>query len=235
MRVRVIGCDGAYPSPGGVCSSYLFTGADDFVVDLGAGSLARLLCHCRPEELAGVFLSHFHADHISDIGVLGHYLRFGPSEPASLALWVPQGGLEWHESFAVRPYGEADAVTLPGGTDLSFFRNGHNPEAHSLRVESEGRSIVYTGDAALSDGLLGFSAGADLVIAEASAGAGRVPGGIRHMGAAEAVLLAAATGASTLLLTHLIPGTDREATLQAAANGFDGRCMIAEEDMLLEV
>lgn len=75
MKVTIIGCWGGYPKVNEASSGYLFE-EDGFklLVDCGSGVLSKLQQHVVPEELNAVLLSHYHADHIADIGVLQHAL-----------------------------------------------------------------------------------------------------------------------------------------------------------------
>ncbi|PRS39145.1 hypothetical protein C6W19_10090, partial [Bacillus sp. RJGP41] len=42
------------------------------VLDCGSGVLSQLQNHMKPEDLGAVVLSHYHPDHVADIGVLQH-------------------------------------------------------------------------------------------------------------------------------------------------------------------
>ncbi len=46
-------------------------------MDCGSAVLSQLQTYITPEELDAVILSHYHADHMADIGVLQHALLIG--------------------------------------------------------------------------------------------------------------------------------------------------------------
>ena len=73
MKLTVIGCWGAYPGPGGASSGYLIENeragsSDRFLLDCGSGVLSKLHEYTDITKLNNIVLSHYHADHIADIG-----------------------------------------------------------------------------------------------------------------------------------------------------------------------
>ena len=75
MKITVIGFWGGYPAKNEASSGYLLEYGDyRILLDCGSGVLSELQNHMRPEELHAVVLSHYHPDHIADVGVLQHAL-----------------------------------------------------------------------------------------------------------------------------------------------------------------
>ncbi|GAB4529691.1 MAG: MBL fold metallo-hydrolase [Amphiplicatus sp.] len=176
--------------------------ADDrfFLVDAGTGSWETLQAAGVPAgRLAGVFLTHFHSDHIGDLGEanLGSWVA---GRPAPLSVYGPSGvarvvaGLNEayaldsgyrtaHHGKAVAPPraaglqahafdGRAQAVVYEAdGLTVTAFPVKHDPvdPAVGYRFDYKGRSIVVSGDTAYSDSLIRAAAGADLLIHEAQA------------------------------------------------------------------
>ena len=70
MKLTVLGCLGAYPYEGQGTSSYLLQ-ADGFnlLLDAGSSTLVELEKELDPLDLDAVILSHYHHDHIADLGV----------------------------------------------------------------------------------------------------------------------------------------------------------------------
>ena len=76
MNVTVLGKYGPYPKAGGAASGYLLSaGGNRILLDCGSGVFSRLISLCPPEELSAVHLTHLHADHSSDLGVMNYYLQ----------------------------------------------------------------------------------------------------------------------------------------------------------------
>ncbi|MBB5520063.1 MBL fold metallo-hydrolase [Amphiplicatus metriothermophilus] len=178
----------------------IFAGGRFFLVDAGTGSWETLQAAGVPAgRLAGVFLTHFHSDHIGDLGEanLGSWVA---GRPTPLAVYGPSGvervvgGLNEayaldseyrtaHHGKAVAPPraaglraqafdGRGQAVVYEeGGLTVSAFPVTHDPvdPAVGYRFDYKGRSVVVSGDTAYSDSLVRAAAGADLLIHEAQA------------------------------------------------------------------
>lgn len=71
MKVTVIGCYGGFPAANEATSGYLFQSGDySLLVDCGSAVLSKLFGYVPAEKLDAVVLSHYHHDHIADIGPL---------------------------------------------------------------------------------------------------------------------------------------------------------------------
>src|SRR5690625_1479870 len=71
MKVTIIGFWGGYPAAGGATSAYLVEEKDfKLLVDAGSGSLSKLQSYINISDLDAVIVSHYHQDHVADIGVL---------------------------------------------------------------------------------------------------------------------------------------------------------------------
>jgi phosphoribosyl 1,2-cyclic phosphodiesterase len=81
-------------------------------------------------------------------------------------------------------------------------------EALSYRMESGGSIMVYTGDTALSDRLIDFCRGVDLVVAECSFPDNEGAGG--HMTVSDVGKLASEADPARLVLVHMYPQVDPE-------------------------
>src|SRR5690625_7749578 len=71
MELIVIGYWGGYPAENGATSAYMIK-KDGFnlVIDMGSGALSKLQKYINVEQIDAVLLSHYHHDHVADIGVL---------------------------------------------------------------------------------------------------------------------------------------------------------------------
>jgi ribonuclease Z len=171
-----------------------------FLVDAGSGSFENIQAASIPaSRLAGVFLTHFHSDHIGDLSEanLGSWVT---ARPAPLSVYGPQGverivageneafalDAEYriaHHGKGVAPLrskgmvarvfdGSAPVVALDeGGLKVTAFPVKHDPvvPAVGYRFDYQGRSVVVSGDTAYSDSLIAAATGADVLIHEAQA------------------------------------------------------------------
>ena len=235
MRLTVLGCSGTYPGPDSPCSGYLVE-HDGFrlVVDLGPGALGPLQRVIDLLEIDAVYVSHLHADHCTDLVGLSYARRYHPGGlPAPLAVYGPAGlAGRLCQVFEVAPPDRLRPVydfhEVPVGTTqigpftVTSLRMNHPVECHGLRIEAGGRTLAYSADTASTRRLDILAADADAFLCEASwpDAPGRPPG--LHLSGREAGEHAARAGARRLLLTHLMPWTDREAMAAEAAQAYDG-------------
>ncbi len=178
----------------------IFAGGRFYLVDAGTGSWENIQAAGIPgDRLAGIFLTHFHSDHIGDIGEadLGSWVT-GRSAP--LGVYGPTGvnrvvdGLNAayaldHE-YRTAHHGKAvaeprsaglAAVSFDGasspvvfeqdGLRVTAFPVRHDPviPAVGYRFDYNGRSVVISGDTAFTPGLIEAAQGADLLVHEAQA------------------------------------------------------------------
>jgi ribonuclease BN (tRNA processing enzyme) len=123
-------------------------------------------------RLAGVVLTHLHADHCSGLEGLGAYWKYTRKQPPLPLLM----GREVAEQFGRRSEAdlyEPSVVRKRTPTDNGPFRLLAHPAEHgdmpaySFRVEAGGRTLGLSGDTAFDPDLVRWLAAADLVIHEA--------------------------------------------------------------------
>ncbi len=105
---------------------------------------------------------------------------------------------------------------------MTTARTNHPVEAHALRLEAGGRSLVYSADSAVCDGLVELARGCDVFLCEASWLSEPTPPPDIHLTGREAGEHATRAGVGRLLLTHLMPFTDA-AAIEAEARHHLGR------------
>lgn len=170
MNVTVLGKYGPYPKAGGAASGYLLSaGGNRILLDCGSGVFSRLISLCPPEELSAVLLTHLHADHSSDLGVMNYYLqRLGRELDVFLPVdAVRFSAIEGMKGFRFHPVREGDRIAV-GGAEIAFYGMRHPVPALGIRVSAEGRVFAYTGDTNDFEGLSLFWKGADTVLADAA-------------------------------------------------------------------
>jgi ribonuclease BN (tRNA processing enzyme) len=235
VRLTVLGCSGTFPGPESPCSGYLVEHEGfRLVLDLGNGALGQLQRHCDLRDVDAVWISHLHADHCLDLVALSYALRYHPAGPVPrLPVHGPVGLAERiARSFEAPPQdglGEVYAYTVvePGVARIGPFevttaRVAHPVEAHAVRLSAGGRSLVYSGDTARSDALVGLARDCDLLLCEASWPSEPEPPPGIHLTGREAGDHAARAAAGRLVLTHLMPFADRDVMLAEAREGYAG-------------
>ena len=218
------------------------------MIDSGPGALRQLAAAgVSFEDLDGVFYTHFHPDHIADLPAFLFALRYfsigtrtepvrvvGAKGLADLVAGLTGAYGEWIEP------GSAKAIIseLPTGDWTHFSCRGveavsgpipHLPHSLGYRFKTAaGKVLAITGDTGFGPGLIEFATGADVLITECSFYERQVSG---HLTAREVALAARQSGVSTLVLTHLYPGTDSREVAAAVSSDFPGRVLVAEDLM----
>jgi ribonuclease BN (tRNA processing enzyme) len=246
VRLTVLGGAGGFPPAGGACSGYLIE-HDGFrlLVDPGYAIVPRLLGIVPAKAIDAVLVSHGHPDHVADLNPLLRARLMGDDEAPRLPAYALPSALS--------PVLALDQITaLKGAYDLHEFGAGeafpigpfaiqsrllpHSIPNAGLRISAGGTTITYTGDAGPSDDLVELATGTDLLLAEATY-VDSVPSGNATVlnSALEVGRQARRARASRLMLTHLMPGTDPEASRAAASRSFDDWIAVATPGTIVEI
>jgi len=246
MRLTVLGGAGAFPPASGACSGYLIE-HDGFrlLVDPGYAIVPRLLEIMPPEAIDAVLVSHGHPDHVADLNpLLRARLMQDDEAPRLPAYALPE---------ALSPVLALDQIkALTGACEVRTFEAGeafaigpfaiesralpHSIPNAGVRISAGSTSITYTGDAGPTDDLVALATGSDLLLAEATY-VESVPSG--NEGVLNSALVvghqARRAGAGRLMLTHLLPGTDPDASRAAAGRFFDDWIAVATPGTIVDL
>lgn len=231
MKYRCLGKYGPYPAAGGACSGHLLWQEGKAVVlDMGCGTLPRLLASTKENEVCGIVLTHLHPDHYSDLLVYAQYLAkcserpmplFLPSVPERVSsLLADTGVFEVHAS-------NAETAAQCGPFMLRFAPTVHPLPGYAVRVEGEA-AFAYTGDSLVTHALAAWASKADVLLCDAPFTAETAPVSSPHMTAEQAGELAAAAQVKALWISHLVPGSDEQAVLCAARRIFRESSLVEE-------
>ena len=240
MQLTVLGCAGTFPGPGGPCSGYLVE-HDGYrlVLDLGAGALGQLQLHCGLLDVDAIYITHLHADHCIDLVAYSYARRYHPAGvPPRLPVYGPAGTSErisnsfesppldgLIEVFDFRETGCGQLQLGPFSVTTSVM--SHPVECHAVRLEVDGRSLVYSADTGESDALVELARGCDVFLCEASWLSDREhPAGV-HLTGRQAAEHAKRAGVATLLLTHVVAFFDPLEVLAEAKAAYDGDIALA--------
>ncbi|MBG9945194.1 MBL fold metallo-hydrolase [Brevibacillus formosus] len=233
MRITVLGYQSPYPGPGGATPGYLIeTERVKILLDCGSGVLAQLGKHLPIYELDAMLLSHYHHDHVADVGVMQYGLMvhqlFGqrPTDKP-LPIYAPAlpvvnaQTLVYREATTFTPITEETSVTI-GDVVITFLRTDHGDgdPCYAMRLEANGRVLVYGADSGPGTAWEGFASQADLFICEGTYLDYNLPAKPNgHLSVRQAAELAQSLSCRSLLVTHLFYGYD-ESQVIAEAHAF---------------
>ena len=196
LQLFMCGTSSPLPDPNRAqaCVAVL-AGESLYVVDTGAGSARVATLGRLPlERLEAVFLTHFHSDHIAALPEF-NLNSWVAGRPWPLAVFGPPGvsevvdglnaayGLD--STYRVAHHGEelmppelgvmqanlmeAGATQIFGDLTVTSFEVNHYPirPAVGYRFDYRGRSVVISGDAIITQGLIDAATGADLLLQDA--------------------------------------------------------------------
>lgn len=244
MQLSIVGCWGGYPKANEASSGYLLEhDGYNLLIDCGSGVLSKLQNMLKPEELNGLILSHYHADHIADIGVLQHALLIqgflGKQVPC-----LPIYGHALNElEFAKLTYKnitkgvayDPNASVQIGPFTLRFLQTEHPVPCYAMRIEANQKVLVYTADTAFKEELVNFSQNADVLLCECNLYGNMNGSGAGHMTSVDAGSLAARANVKELILTHLPHFGDLEQLVDEASQQYSGSIQLAAQDMVINI
>jgi ribonuclease BN (tRNA processing enzyme) len=236
MKVTVIGYWGGYPEAGEATTGYLFE-HDYFrlLVDCGSGVLSQLQKYIKPEQLDAVLISHYHHDHVADIGVL-QYARLIKSLTGDKLPELPIYGHMFDEhgfsSLTHEPYTKGIAYNPEealqiGPFSITFMKTKHPVVCYAMRITAGDQTVVFTADSSYLPEFVSFAKGADLFICECNLYENQDGTKAGHMNSREAGSIAKEAEVGELLLTHLPHDGDIQQLPEQAKKVFDGKITLA--------
>jgi ribonuclease BN (tRNA processing enzyme) len=234
MEITILGCGGGVPRPGGaLCGQLVSHGERRIWVDAGSGTLGVLLRYAGIADIDTVVISHRHFDHFLDL----YPFAYAREKLAETQPGTPRFRLIGPPDFLAH----AERLTGPGGLDdvldwtplelggstpigdvtLDTASMRHGVPTLGMRFTAGGRTIAYSADTGPCDALVDIGRDADVLVCEATYGAGE-PGEPMHLSARQAGEHAERAGARSLVLTHTWYQHDLDEVVAAARAVYGG-------------
>jgi ribonuclease BN (tRNA processing enzyme) len=244
--MTVLGKSPAMPDANGANSGYLIRHAGfTLLLECGSGVFGKLRGVCDPAEVDAVLITHLHADHVLDLFPFSHALTYHRGDRRSPELWAPPGSKQAFTTlgavfdaerqistaFALAEY-DPDRTLTVGPFTVSFCEVPHYVPAWGCDLSSDdGRRLTFGADCGPNDEIVELARHTDLLMLEATEGAGPYAGAPfrGHLTAAEAGELARRAGPGRLLLTHYSDELDAALVRAAGEATFAGPVELAAE------
>lgn len=223
MELTVLGKYGPYGKAGvGAASGYLVTDGDfKILCDMGSGVLSRLINAVDVRQLDGIYISHLHYDHTSDL-LPFRYLLEEIEKPVTI--YTHRENSEWYNILFNHPLfnmvdTDENTVLDVRGVKMEFFKMNHAITDYAVKFTGSGK-LLYTGDTAYTDAIIDAGKDCDVILADCSKPTHFIGA---HMTADKAIILQEKTGAR-VIATHLSPDYTPEEIFEGKENIY-----IAEE------
>ena len=243
MKVTVVGFWGGYPGVNSATSGYIFE-KDGFqlLVDCGSGVLAQLQNYTEPTDLNAVILSHYHHDHIADIGplqfarLIASFLGKGKdvlpiyghgADKDAFSKLTHKNITEAHE------YNPNETLHI-GPFSIEFLKTAHPVVCYAMKIKTDDAAVVYTADSSYLDSFIPFTKNADLFICECNFYANQDGKGAGHMNSHDAAKISNEANVQKLLLTHLPHFGEHEQLVTEAKSIFKGDISLASAGLVWE-
>jgi ribonuclease Z len=244
-----------------------------FLFDAGRGALQRLTELKVPwQAVQGVFLTHLHSDHIvgfPDLWLTGWLIAPGRNVP--LRVWGPPGTVHmmthlqqaFQYDMAVRAANDRAApngavlrveeiregvIYEQDGVTVTAFDVDHAPVEHAFgyRIDYAGRSVVLSGDTRVSEKLIQYSQGVDVLVHEVFVPETLLRAGVAperakniigyHTTAEEAGTVFARAKPKLAVYSHIcMPAASEQDLLSPTRKTYKGPLEVGEDLMDIEV
>lgn len=247
MKLTVLGFYGGYPTKDIGTSSYLLE-SDGYhlLLDAGSYSLLTLEKHINPIDLDAVLLSHYHHDHIADLGVLQFTRLLKKDEqgnrPHTLPIYCHDDDTHHFEEMTLENASQGIKYNHSSSMDIGPFKITHMKTLHpvpcyAFRIEEKktGKILVYTADSGFLEKFISFSKEADVLLADSNFYKGMENHTV-HMTAKECGMIAQKANVKKLVLTHL-PQTGNWDQLveQAQEAAPETTIILADKELTLSI
>lgn len=249
MRLHILGSGTCVPNIRRGSSGYaLELSKSTILLDCGNGTTWKLgrvgIDYLNVDH---IFITHFHPDHTADIipflfaTKYPHPTRF---REKPLVIWGPKGFIDLYSCLktAYHDWIAPDLLTVKEVNEepviledfvLTASDTLHTENSIAYRIESNGKSLVYSGDTGYTEKLVELAKEADLLLIECS-----FPDELKfyaHLTPTEVGKIANASQAKKIILTHLYSDCDEIDVISQVKNHVDVDVILAEDLMEIEI
>lgn len=249
MKLHILGSGTCVPNIRRSSSGYaLELSKSTVLLDCGSGTTWKLgMVGVDYLTVDHIFITHFHPDHTADLIPFLFATKYPHPKKRRekpLVIWGPKGFTEFYSSLkiAFHDWIAPDELTVkeineePLRLDdfVLIARNTfHTENSVAYRIESDGKSIVYSGDTGYTESLIELAKDTDLLLIECS-----FPDELKfecHLTPSEAGKIASASKAKKIILTHLYADCDEIDIISQVRKYVDVDVILAEDLMEIHI
>tara|TARA_B100001250_G_scaffold361668_1_gene339859 strand:- start:184 stop:936 length:753 start_codon:yes stop_codon:yes gene_type:complete len=247
MKIKLLGTSAAIPTRArSLPSIHVKTNSTALLLDCGDGTTKRIT-EAKESifKINAILFSHMHSDHMFGLPAIWNSMSL-LKKTETLHIYGPEGTLETIQKLI-----DVDSREIPfkisindvkpgetfeiGNIDISCAKAEHGVPALAYRLESGGKSIVYTGDTKPTKTIEELSKDVDLLIHDSTFLSPNDAERYNHSTPEQAAKVAKNANVGKLVLTHLSQRhKNPDDFLEQAKTNFDN-VVVAEDLMEIEV
>ncbi len=147
FTVTCLGKNALYPTKDSATSGYLVKCNNyNILLDCGSGVFTALREIIEPEKVDMIIISHFHYDHIGDLGVYNYYLQ---TKNAKIPVYLPlrdeifdTGSMPY---FVFNDITDIEDFSI-NDIKFKFFKTTHPKFCLGIAINFENKKLVYSAD-----------------------------------------------------------------------------------------
>lgn len=250
MEITIIGSGTLSPSLKRQSAGIIIKIYDKILMfDSGSGVFYKLLsAGIDYKNINDIFYSHFiHPDHINDLPfIIFANIYDNPQRTSALNITGPPGFTGFYDKllclYPILNKAQFDVLAREVNDEILRYDNfiistkpmdHRGASAAGYRIESGGKSAVYTGDTDYCENAVELARGADVLIIECS-----FPDELKadgHLTPEYAARIAEKAGVRKLVLTHMYPVCEEFDVKAQAEKFFGGEIVVAEDFMRIKL
>jgi ribonuclease BN (tRNA processing enzyme) len=254
MQLTILGSGTSVPhSERSASAHWLQADGGTLLLDASAAAVHRMAQERLDwVNLDAIWISHFHLDHVGGLAPFLFGTKYAPQTQSRIKPLKIYGGYGLKKLFSgfdkagtynllKQPFPveiteiapRSEFQILPG-LNAQTFSTPHTRESLAIRLaDRDGASIAYTSDTGYAESLASFAREVDLFLMECSFFTNKPVK--THLELADAMRLAADSGARRVVLSHLYPEWDSVDLKAEAAKLWSGETIGAYDGLRIEI
>ena len=139
-------------------------------MDLGSGTLTKILKKIDINDLKFVYLSHLHFDHVSDVGILSYAVAFLKKDKKLKVYFHDDGSQIANVIKGIKEFDCVNVLENQIYTEENFvfscYKMTHPVTSYGIKISDGESTLAYTGDTTLNDNIYNLINGSDFLLAD---------------------------------------------------------------------